>query len=230
MNHEFKSRLFVEITDLLDSELKSSELKTKGHQPAYLQRKKDNIEDDLRRAQQWTKLQQLLDHGQSLDNIYELKVDDQKIKFEGELNPYERRNLVFQKIKKLKRGEGILSERLSNVNSLLDGKNQEPELVSTLPINKPVWGKEGVPEEVISKKDERDDFRVFIFEGFQIAVGLSAQGNDQLRSKWANKEDYWLHLDEAKSSHVVIKLPSAKPLETEVLNMGASILAHFSHF
>lgn len=230
MKHEFKSRAPVEIQDLLESELTSSDLRSKGSNPGYLQRKKENIEDDLRRAQQWKKLQILLDQGQSLDHVYELKVDDQKIKFEGELNPYERRDLVFQKIKKLKRGEGILSERLLNVNSLLEGKSEKVELISTIPLNKPIWGKETAAVEHVVKKSEKEDFRIYQFEGYLVGVGLSAQGNDQLRSKWAGKEDYWLHLDEAKSSHVVIKLPQGKAMEPEVLNTGASILAHFSHF
>ena len=232
LSHDFKSREIPDAAALLESELKSSELKTLGKNPGYLQRKKENIEDDLRRAEQWHKLQNLLDHNHPLENVYELKVDDQKIKFEGELNPYERRNLVFQKIKKLKRGQGILQQRLDSVNSLLDGKETEEKVVSTIPINKPVWGKEDshVVESSKKSEQEKEDYKVYSFDGFQVGVGLSAQGNDQLRSKWANKEDYWLHLDEAKSSHAIIKLPSGKSLEPDVLNTGASILAHFSHF
>ncbi len=229
MNHDFKSRQFQMMDELLQIELKASELKTLGSNPGYLQRKKDNIEDDLRRAQQWKKLQGLLDQGHEL-NMYELKVDDQKIKFEGELNPYERRDLVFQKIKKLKRGENILTERLESVNSLLTGKSIEEKVISTLPLSKPVWGKEVLNENLVSKKEEASDYRTFSFEGFQVGVGMSAQGNDQLRNKWSHKEDYWMHLDGLKSSHVIIKLPSGKIPEAEVLNTAASILAHFSHF
>jgi hypothetical protein len=230
LSHESKSKEFIQIPDLLNHELASSQMKKLGQHPNYLQRKKENIEDDLRKAQQWQKLQTILDQGQSLDQFYVLNVEDQKIKFEGELNPYERRNLVFQKIKKLKRGEGILSERLHAVNDLLDGKpKQEDQVISTLPIVKPVWGKEDIPEPT-SKKSEKEDFRIFPFEKFQICVGLSSTGNDQLRNKWANKEDHWLHLEEGKSAHVIIKLQSGVILEPYIIDTGASILAHFSHF
>ncbi len=71
--------------------------------------------------------------------------------------------------------------------------------------------------------------KIFATSSCQIGVGMSARGNDQLRSKWAGKEDTWLHLDGLKSAHVVIKMASGIPTSEE-LNMGATILAHFSHF
>jgi predicted ribosome quality control (RQC) complex YloA/Tae2 family protein len=162
--------------------------------------------------------------------MYELKVDDQKIKFEGELNPYERRNLVFQKIKKLKRGEGILSQRLENVKELLSGKKTETNKTSQLPIIKPVWGKEELDESKTIQENTETGYKIFKFDHFQIGVGLTAHGNDQLRSKWANKEDLWLHMDGLKSAHVIVKSENNAVMSPENLNLAASILAHFSHF
>src|SRR5205085_9474503 len=57
-----------------------------------------------------------------------------------------------------------------------------------------------------------------------------AQSNDQLRNKWSSKEDHWLHLDGLKSTHVIIKMLNNASFTPEVLNVGASIVAHFSHF
>jgi predicted ribosome quality control (RQC) complex YloA/Tae2 family protein len=182
----------------------------------------------LRRARQWEKLQSILDKGEELD-MYELKVGDQKIKFEGELNPYEKRNLLFQKIKKLKRGETILTERLGSVQQQLAGKNIAPVKQSTIPIVKPIWGEEKILQ-IQAPKASNDEFKVFILENCQIGVGLNAQGNDQLRNKWASKDDYWLHLEGLKSSHAIIKVPNNQVVTAEVLNMAASIVAHFSHF
>ena len=217
------------IEELLQDELKAASLIGMTSNPTFLQRKKENIEDDLRKAKQWERLQHLLDQGENLD-MYELKVEDQKIKFEGELNPYERRNLVFQKIKKLKRGEGILSQRLENVKELLTGKKTETNKTSQLPIVKPVWGKEELSESKALQENSETGYKVFKFEGFQIGVGLTSQGNDQLRSKWANKDDLWLHMDGLKSAHVIIKSENNGVISPENLNLAASILAHFSHF
>lgn len=229
MRHDLSSPKISCMETLLNEELKTSSLKTLSSAPAFLQRKKDNIEDDLRKAKQWEKLQKILDRGDSLDEIYELKVGDHKIKFEGELNPYERRNIVFQKIKKLKRGENILSERLGYVTEELAGKKKTETKQSTIPIVRPVWGEEKTAA-LVAPKQTSDEFKVFKFDGFQIGVGMNAQGNDQLRNKWAAKEDHWLHLDGLKSTHVILKMDQARPISPEQLNIGASIVAHFSHF
>ncbi len=229
MKHDMASPEIPTMENLLNVELKTSSLKTLSSAPAFLQRKKENIEDDLRKARQWEKLQKVLDHGESLDEIYELKIGDHKIKFEGELNPYERRNIVFQKIKKLKRGENILSLRLGNVEEEMAGKKKTETKQSTIPMVKPVWGEEK-SSGVVAPKSITDEFKIFKFEGFQLGVGMNAQGNDQLRNKWASKEDYWLHLDGLKSTHVILKMDKAQPMTPEQLNIGASIVAHFSHF
>lgn len=227
MNHDISSPDLSSMEKLIQDELKASNLKDMTSAPNFLQRKKENIEDDLRRARQWEKLQSILDKGDELD-MYELKVGDQKIKFEGELNPYEKRNLLFQKIKKLKRGETILTERLGSVQEQLAGKIA-PIKQSTIPIVKPVWGEEKTLQ-IQAPKAATDEFKVFNLENCQVAVGLNAQGNDQLRNKWASKDDYWLHLDGHKSSHAIIKVPNNQVVTAETLNLAASIVAHFSHF
>ena len=229
MKHDFSTPQMPGMDLLLQEELKASTLKGMTSRPNFLQRKKVNIEDDLRRAQQWQKLQSVLDRGDNLDHIYELKVGDHKIKFEGELNPYERRNLLFQKIKKLKRGETILKERLGTVEQELSGKETKETVESTIPIVKPVWGEEKASV-ILAPKSETQEYKVFQLESCQVGVGLNAQGNDQLRNKWASKEDYWIHLDGLKSTHVIIKTPNNVPMTPEILNLGASIVAHFSHF
>lgn len=229
MKHDFNSKEIPDMKELLHSELQNASLKTLGNAPTFLQRKKENIEDDLRKAKQWEKLQSVLDKGDSLENIYELKVGDHKIKFEGELNPYERRNLLFQKIKKLKRGENILKERLGSVEEMLSGKTKEEKKTSTIPMIKPIWGEEK-SNQVSAPKAASEEYKVFKLSDYQIGVGLNAQGNDQLRSKWANKDDHWLHLDGLKSTHVILKLTGSTALTPELLNTAASIVAHFSHF
>ncbi|WP_408098454.1 NFACT RNA binding domain-containing protein [Peredibacter sp. HCB2-198] len=228
MKHDMASAGIPGMEKLLEDELKTSALKGMNSAPTFLQRKKENIEDDLRRTRQWEKLQTILDKGESLD-MYELKVGDHKIKFEGELNPYERRNLLFQKIKKLKRGETILSERLQSVTEQLAGTKTTVTKTSTIPITRPVWGEEKSPT-FQPPKNSADEYKILSLENCQIGVGLNSQGNDQLRNKWAGKEDYWIHLDGQKSSHVVIKLPQGHALDPQILNLGASIVAHFSHF
>ncbi len=230
--HDLTSVVVPGMEELLKQEFSASSLKTLTSAPNFLQRKRENIHADLLRAQQWEKLQALLDSGQSLDDHYELKIADQKIRFEGELNPYERRNLLFQKIKKLKRGETILRERLGSVEAELNGLSTEPVKVSQIPIVRPVWGEETakVKPAMLSRPNAGEEYRIVVLPELQIGVGLSAQGNDQLRSKWAAKDDHWIHLEGQKSTHVIIKTKNGAPLLPEALHLGASIVAHFSHF
>lgn len=229
MKHDLHAAQPSTIEQLLLDELSAAKLKGMTSGPTFLQRKITNIEDDLTRTKQWDHFQNMLDRGDNLD-MYELKVGTHKIKFEGELNPFERRNLLFEKIKKLKRGEGILNQRLSDARELLAGKTQESKAASSLPITKPVWGKETPKENTpLSKPIEREDYKIMKFDGFTIGVGLSSNGNDQLRNKWATKEDLWIHLDGAKSSHAIIKLHEAPAVVPDMINLGASIVAHFSH-
>ena len=229
IDHTLNSPHPQDISQILESEKKLALQSVAISGPGFLQRKVQNIEQDLVKAKQWEKMQDILTRGDELEGIYELKVGDHKVKFEGDLNAYERRNLLFEKIKKLKRGEGILSKRLSDTQDLLQGKESIPHETSTIPMVKPVWGKESVKNLPGSAKAEQDEYRIYKFEEYSIGVGLSSQGNDQLRSRWASKDDTWLHLDGLKSAHVIVKLHRGAT-SPEVMNLAASILAHFSHF
>ena len=230
MKHDLHSSSSSSIQQLIQDELSAAKLKGLNSAPNFLQRKINNIEEDLTRTKQWDQMQNILDQDESLE-MYELKVGTHKIKFEGNLNPYERRNLLHEKIKKLKRGEGILKQRLSDAKELLAGKETAPKSASSLAITRPVWGKEDKKEgSVQHKSPEKEDFKVFKFDDFSIGVGLSSTGNDQLRNKWANKDDLWLHLDGLKSAHAIIKLHSSQAISAETINLGASIVASFSHF
>jgi predicted ribosome quality control (RQC) complex YloA/Tae2 family protein len=232
MKQDFSSPKFLSIRDLLLAEESAASMKAGHFKPDFLERKKQKIEEDLTRARQWEKIQDVLNTDHPLEDIYELSVGDHKIKFEGELNAYERRNLLFQKIKKLKKGESILSERLGSVTKTLEEKVKPVQVSTDLPVTKIAWGEDPTvlsQKESSKSKEEADDYKIIVTPSCQIGVGKSARGNDQLRSKWAGKEDVWLHLDGLKSAHVIIKMSAGVP-GNEELNLAASILARFSHF
>ena len=230
MNHDLHSSSSSTIEQLLLDELNAAKLKGMNSPTSFLQRKITNIEEDLGRTRQWCQMQKMLDQDDSLE-MYELKVGAHKIKFEGDLNPYERRNLLHEKIKKLKRGEGILNQRLVDAKNLLAGKTTEIRSLSTLAITKPVWGKEDKKESTnLIKTPEKQDYKIFKFEDFSIGVGLSSSGNDQLRNKWASKEDLWIHLDGLKSAHAIVKLHGLKAVSAETINLGATIVAQYTQF
>ncbi|RMG61410.1 MAG: DUF814 domain-containing protein, partial [Calditrichaeota bacterium] len=50
-------------------------------------------------------------------------------------------------------------------------------------------------------------YRLFEKEGYQIWVGRSAADNDRMTFGLAHKEDWWLHVQGTKGSHVIIRNP-----------------------
>lgn len=230
LDKNIESTRFLDIGEILTMEEKLGEVKNVKHNPTFLERKKQNIEHDLRKAKQWEKLQNILDENISLDKKYELSIEDQNIKFDSNLNPYERRDLVYQKIKKLKRGEEILSKRLDEVSKKLSGIKTESDNREKVPIVKPSWGVEPVASNISAPKQENLEFKIIKLEDFSIGVGVSSRGNDQLRNKWASKDDYWFHLDGEKSAHAVLKISNDKTLSQQMINVAATIVAHYSQF
>jgi predicted ribosome quality control (RQC) complex YloA/Tae2 family protein len=230
MNHDFSTPDLPTAEMLINEEANLANIQIVKSVPQFLLRKKENIKEDLRRANQWEKLQSFLDNGKSTEDIYELKIEDQKIKFEGNLNSFERRNLIHNKIKKLKKGVSILTERLNLVEEELVGKKPSEKRTTQIPMIKPVWGEE---KKITTQKIEdkhTTEFKIFSFEDIQFGVGMNAFGNDQLRNKWSNKNDQWVHLDGMKSAHVVVKLPEGTILSADILNLAASIVARFSQY
>jgi predicted ribosome quality control (RQC) complex YloA/Tae2 family protein len=229
MQHEYRQENLLSIQELLELEEKLVLQKGATSAPTFLQRKFGNITQDLERARQWNLLQELINKGDEFLGR-ELKVGAQKIKFEGDLNPYERRNLVFEKIKKLKRGEEILTERLKQTQELLEGGGPRSKVISTLAMVKPVWGKDEARVIEVPRGADKEEYRVYRYEGYSIGVGLNSRGNDQLRNNWSSKEDMWIHLDGLKSAHCIVKLHSRVSFDAEILNRAATIVAHYSHF
>jgi predicted ribosome quality control (RQC) complex YloA/Tae2 family protein len=228
MKKDMSSKELKEMESLLSEELLASQFKTSKAKPDFLKRKKINIENDLKKASEWKKLQQIIDAHESLEGINELEFSGHRIKFPRDLNIFEKRDMVFQKIKKLKKGEIILKERLELVEKELSGKMENQKKISQIPIIKPVWGVEVVKIKKSIKTHE--DYKIFSLNNVQIGIGLNVHGNDYLRNKWANRNDSWIHLDSRKSSHVIIKTNDNSTPSPEVLNLSASILAYFSQF
>jgi predicted ribosome quality control (RQC) complex YloA/Tae2 family protein len=66
-------------------------------------------------------------------------------------------------------------------------------------------------------------------DGARIFVGRDAEENDELTFRVARGNDYWLHLEGAPGSHVVIKLPPSGELSSETLLDAANLaLLHSS--
>ena len=212
------------IEEELEKELKQLQLGQLIHKPSFIQRKIQNIQHDLEKARQWKELQKFLDSGEEIWD-YEFMIGDHKFKFDSDLNQFERRNLIYEKIKKLKRGEKILLERLQQAQGLVQENKAAQH--KPLPITQVYWG---IDKKVATSKRivTSHEYKIIRTDFGSLAWGLTSQGNDQIRNKWATKEDWWFHLDGHKSSHLIVKSDTIlSPNELEVI---ASILAQVSGF
>ncbi len=215
---------------LLLEELKLIENNPQKKIQSFFERKEKNIKEDLRKATQWKRLQNLISNPETKLDL-ELVLEDQKFKFQPNQNEYEKRNMVYEKIKKLKKGEKILEDRLQDVLSKKSEIKTKDQGVNVLNVVRPVWKKDQITQEKITTtKSETQEIKIISFQNIKFGVGLSARGNDSLRNKWANRDDYWIHLDGQTSAHVVIKQQNQSIIDVDLLERAASILAHFSRF
>lgn len=188
-------------------------------------RKVELIRGDLAKCQLWQELHELAvtDQLDLSSNIFKWK--GLKIKFDRDLGHYQKRDLVFDKVKKLRKGEEVLISRLKDAEEVLSKK----EIASDKVIENivfPIWSRKNQTQEKRVLKKEGSHF--FEWNNIKIAIGTSAQANDELRKNWAKKDDTWFHLDEYKSAHLFVK--GDDQLMYENIQVYSSILAEYSDF
>jgi predicted ribosome quality control (RQC) complex YloA/Tae2 family protein len=82
-------------------------------------------------------------------------------------------------------------------------------------------------QETESRAAERETvpFWQFEYKGFVIWAGKDAANNDELTTKWAHKNDLWLHVRDVPGSHVIVRHRSGKPFPRDVIEYAAGIAA-----
>ncbi len=188
-----------------------------------LKKKRDFIAKDLEICSRWEELQ-------SLAIKDELDLSQDKFRWKGiKLNllgiegHFKRRDKIFDKVKKLKRGYEILEKRLRETEVSLETRDN---IKIEQRIIYPIW-----KIKTVKKKDKitQDNDAVYLnFKDYKIAVGKSARSNDWLRKDWAKKSDTWIHLDDYKSSHLFVK--NFDTFNIDDFSVLCSILADYSDF
>lgn len=236
------------VQGLLSEELSQIVIKQNNKKIKHLQKKKDNIEADLKICQSWSKIQEKID---SVMNDVEAEFKDKnkfeflgvKVKFLKEWGAYKKIDHIYRKIKKLKKGEAILQKRYEEIckevkkaNDSNNSKSTEFE-VDRKSIIMPVWENEieGVDDvkemPSINKNVEENDKNIvemFIDGKLRVGVGKNAQGNDFLRNSWGKKENWWFHIDGYRGAHAIVRVTSFEEISIQQLRIIASVLADVS--
>ena len=205
----------------------------------FLMRKNERICSDLEKIESAIELQEEVISGrlklEDLGDMFTFK--NFKIKFTGNMNDFHKKDRIFEKIKSCKKSKKILEERKSKVlhdihifnKSGTDALHSYPQKIKPV---EPYWifpGKQiGKNKEGGQKSDNY--IRVFQLEGgTSFAVGLNAEGNDFLRTKWGNSNDLWLHLDGHTGPHIIAKIQGlVGKRENSALEVMASALRDYA--
>lgn len=197
-----------------------------------LSRKRDKILSDLHVNEKWQALLKVVEEGRVPLEVTApaFFLEGVKIRCHGNESQGKIKDLIFKKIKKLKRGYRIQYELLNQL--LLEIKQtgevnsfeEEKSPLNFRRVEKPEW----YYQVKRLKKDQRKlDSEVLIFniENIKGAIGKNARANDYLRSRWASKNDLWFHIDGVKGAHVILKVDAISRISDNSLRAISSLLA-----
>lgn len=218
--------------DFTVEEYLQEEAKKNGGKPLqkkkekFIARKISNIEKDYSEVKKWSLLEKdLLEEKIDLE-VDELNLHGQKIKFHGVHSPWQKRDLIFKKIKKLKKAEEILSQRLEETKTEFEKvKSGDFEIeVTKEKVIQPLW----TTGNRISKSIHSEfHFKEFKLRNLTGVIALDAASNDYIRSQ-AHKEHYWFHIENYPGSHCILKTDDFSQFKMEDLEAIASLLRDYS--
>jgi len=213
--------------------------KGESRQKKRLSKKKEKIEKDLEQIREWKSLQQQCFVWQidpsPLRSLQKLEHRGIIVKFKKEMSEFQKLDKVFIKVKGLKIAESIQENRLRELEKSIENLGDQQlewgrETLKSL-VTKVLWSENFKKENTAVTKSSSimaDYFDLKIgVSTFKIAIGKNAQANDQLRSHWASKNDWWLHLEQGTSAHLFAKQLTGM-LDVESLSFLASALAEYS--
>ena len=192
----------------------------------FLEKKMTNISHDLDDVQKW----HLIEEDLLLENIelggQQSMIHGHKIKFNSQLNHWQKRDIVFGKIKKLKKAEKILKVRLGDTEEELFKVRQgefEFEVTKEKAIA-PLWQ---TGQAYKTKQISGHNVKAFKLKNLFGMIALDAESNDWLRSQ-SSKEHYWFHIENYPGAHCLLKTDDLALINGEDLSAIASLLRDHS--
>ena len=197
-------------------------------------RKLELFKKDLARVEQIHLIKNFLAKNEFIDDT--LTIGDHYFKFNAEMKEFQRRDLMFQKIKRLQAAAKIIQEKMQRLEEGTDdNKVSKKPVVKNITLTKSIFpvshlrGEktqiENFPKDAEVKRHE--DYKIYEGKFVNLAVGLSAVGNDRMRKEWASKEDWWFHSAKGTSPHIILKFKNNQNaiLKPEILQLVGSCLA-----
>lgn len=189
----------LEYFQKLGKELEGSE--QTGKKKKFLDRKLQKIQMDIDKLNNSAKIWPLIQTGDFIiGDRNQIILEGLKFKFDPSWNEYKKRGKVFEKLKDFQKAQILLKARFEEVLKERQSLGKEKRQISQVRVIEPLW---------VVKKEEKSPPNVNFYQTgdcrLKCALGLDAQANDFLRTKWAGKEDWWFHLEGYSSGHLFVK-------------------------
>ncbi len=195
-----------------------------------LKAKLKKIEKDLERVREYKALEKkLIEDNLDLEGSSYYFILNRKVTFDKDWSVFKKKDALFKRVKKLKKGESFLMERLKSCNQqILTLENDlgcYKKSVDGKKILVPIWNNKLTKKEKLIKEYENLGYEEYVLDQkYRIAYGKDARGNDNLRKNFGNKEDFWFHIENYKSSHCIVKIKNISDFKSIYFEMIASLL------
>lgn len=162
-----------------------------------------------------------------------------KIKLDDTLSITDNANKYYKKYSKLKKSKDFLNERLDLLNNRLEKIREINHYVN---IANDVCDLEQILETIDSKnnqispkkqdKNKKNKINIETMEisGYTLFIGKNDKQNDYILSKLSNANDFWFHIKDAPSAHIIVKNSNKLEMlpDAIILNV-AKILKNISY-
>lgn len=227
-NESASTRLPWTLEDYLKSKnFEESKKVVQKKKEKFLTKKLQNIKNDIEKNSKWRIIEEKL-VAEELDLTgTEIMVAQEKIKFPNCKNEWQKKDQIYKKIKKLRKGEEILQARLLETEAeQLKAQSGAVEFSLTKESAiQPCWPAQKKNSVRPNTKENIMNLKLGKFNG---VVGLDSSGNDSIRSG-ENKDNFWFHLDNLKGAHCIVKTNDLTQLSPTDLAAIASMLRDLSH-
>lgn len=230
------------IHDLYEEEKERVLTKIVNPKVKGLKNKIKKIKGEIENLNSWSTVETILAKEDfNLDGEEKFVFQGVKVKFNKIWSHYKKVDKIYQKKKSIKKAIFIQKGRLEKAEEELLRLNSREELSAfkeNAEIIRPVFklDRDEKKNRSIQKKKEVNESLTYevligIVLGIKLtlAIGKNAQGNDEIRSNFAKKNDFWFHINGYKSTHGILKVEKDQSLTPEVLSYLGSILADYSN-
>ncbi|EAI4414572.1 NFACT RNA binding domain-containing protein [Campylobacter fetus] len=159
----------------------------------------------------------------------ELKLADENgaiINLKLENSPKNSANEMFKESKKLKQKAANISLQVLNLKEKIEFLNKLKNIISLSKSTSEISILSPKKSQTKSNAKLSDLIENFYVGEFKISVGKSEKGNEFLL-KNAKKDDFWFHLKDRPSTHVVVKT-NKRTLSEDIINFAAKLCVSFS--